>query len=127
MWATEDPEKVRTLLEKGANVNARSGDGQTAMLIALEEACDSEVVKLLMDHGAEVTTDQGIDPLVTPGQNADPKTMQLLAALYTGRPLSPDKPWKRAFGGLRHLHKETKRVNRIVQRELDAIDEDQWR
>lgn len=49
------------------------------MLIALEEACDSEVVKLLIDYGAKVTSDQGTDPVVTAGRNADSKTMQLLA------------------------------------------------
>lgn len=41
--------------------------------------------------------------------------------------ITAEKPWMRAFGGLRHLHKETQRVNRILQREFETIDEDQWR
>ena len=38
-----------------------------------------------------------------------------------------DKPWMRAYGGLRDLHKETKRINRIIEREFETIDSDQWR
>jgi ankyrin repeat protein len=85
MMATEDAEKVRELLEAGADVNARSGDGQTALLIALEESCDAEVVKLLIKHGAKATPDQGTDPLVEAGRNADPETMQALARQRGGQ------------------------------------------
>jgi hypothetical protein len=35
--------------------------------------------------------------------------------------------WMSAFGGLRHLHKETVRINRILQREFEQVDEDEWR
>jgi hypothetical protein len=35
--------------------------------------------------------------------------------------------WISAFGGLRALHKETKKINRILQREFEQIEEDQWR
>jgi ankyrin repeat protein len=79
MWATEDAEKVRALIASGANVNARSGDGQTAMSIALEQASDVEVVKALVEHGAKTTPDQGTDPLVLAARNADPSAMKLLA------------------------------------------------
>jgi len=37
---------------------------------------------------------------------------------------SPSKPWMRAFGGLGKLHRETKRLERIVQQEFERIDED---
>jgi len=36
-------------------------------------------------------------------------------------------PWMAAFGGLRHLRKETKRINEIIEREFEQIDEDEWR
>lgn len=36
-------------------------------------------------------------------------------------------PWRSAFGGLRHLHKETQRINRIIEEEFEHIEEDQWR
>jgi hypothetical protein len=35
--------------------------------------------------------------------------------------------WKKAFGGLRHLHKENQRINRIIEEEFEQIDEDEWR
>jgi len=35
--------------------------------------------------------------------------------------------WMSAFGGLRHLHKETKRINRILEREFEQIEVDEWR
>jgi hypothetical protein len=39
----------------------------------------------------------------------------------------PAPPWRSAFGGLRHMHNETKRINRILEEEFEQIDEDQWR
>jgi len=79
MWATEDPAKVRALIASGADVNARSGDGQTALLIAFDQWSDAEVVKMLLEHGAKATPDQGTDPLVMAARNGDPKAMKLLA------------------------------------------------
>lgn len=32
------------------------------------------------------------------------------------------KPWMKTFGKLRHLHKETKRTNRIIEKEFDQIE-----
>jgi hypothetical protein len=38
----------------------------------------------------------------------------------------PSAPaWMSAFGGLRHLHKETKRINRILEQEFERIEEDE--
>jgi hypothetical protein len=39
----------------------------------------------------------------------------------------PGPAWMSAFGGLRHLHKETKRINRILEQEFEQIEEDEWR
>jgi len=33
-----------------------------------------------------------------------------------------DKPWMKTFGKLRHLHKETARINRIINAEFDQIE-----
>lgn len=33
----------------------------------------------------------------------------------------------RAFGGLRDLHRETKRLERLVDQEFERIDEEAWR
>jgi hypothetical protein len=38
---------------------------------------------------------------------------------------SPNKPWMRAFGGLRDLHRESKRLERVIQREFERIDEEE--
>jgi hypothetical protein len=38
---------------------------------------------------------------------------------------SPNKPWMRAFGGLRDLHPESKRLERVVQQEFERIDEEE--
>jgi hypothetical protein len=32
------------------------------------------------------------------------------------------KPWMTTFGGLRDLHKETARINRIIEEEFDQIE-----
>ncbi|MSO21337.1 MAG: hypothetical protein EXQ56_12945 [Acidobacteria bacterium] len=32
----------------------------------------------------------------------------------------------RLFGGLRHLHKETARINQIVEEEFEQIDPEEW-
>jgi hypothetical protein len=32
-----------------------------------------------------------------------------------------------AFGGLRSLHKETERINRVLEQEFGRIEEDEWR
>lgn len=40
---------------------------------------------------------------------------------------SVGKPWEGAFGGLRDLHLENRRIDRIVASEFETIDEEQWR
>lgn len=47
-------EVARLLLDRGANVNAKDGDGWTA-LIKAAQAGHIEMVQLLMDHGADMT------------------------------------------------------------------------
>ncbi len=42
-----------------------------------------------------------------------------------GKPPAP--AWMSAFGGLRGLHKETGRINRILEEEFERIEEGQWR
>jgi hypothetical protein len=40
---------------------------------------------------------------------------------------SARKPWESAFGGLKSLHAENRRIDRTIAREFDVIDEDEWR
>jgi hypothetical protein len=39
---------------------------------------------------------------------------------------SEEKPWVKLAGGLRHLHKETVRINRILKSEFDRIEPEDW-
>jgi hypothetical protein len=33
-----------------------------------------------------------------------------------------DKPWMKTFGKLRHLHRETAKIDRIIEEEFDQIE-----
>jgi len=37
------------------------------------------------------------------------------------------KPWMRIAGKLRHLHKETARINKLVEEEFETIEPEDWR
>jgi hypothetical protein len=41
--------------------------------------------------------------------------------------VSEDKPWMQMAGGLRHLHKETARIMRIIDEEFEIIDPEDWK
>jgi hypothetical protein len=36
-------------------------------------------------------------------------------------------PWMQAFGGLRDLKQETRRIQKIIDKEFGQIDEEDWR
>jgi hypothetical protein len=36
--------------------------------------------------------------------------------------ISADKPWMKSFGKLRHLRKETSRINRLIEDEFEQIE-----
>jgi hypothetical protein len=38
-----------------------------------------------------------------------------------------EKPWMRLAGGLKHLHRETVRINRIVKSEFEKIEPSDWK
>jgi ankyrin repeat protein len=52
MWAALDFEKTKVLLAHGADVNAKSDDSRTPLMIAASRPGGAPVVKLLLDHGA---------------------------------------------------------------------------
>jgi hypothetical protein len=39
---------------------------------------------------------------------------------------SAGKPWMKTFGGLRHLHKENVRIQRLIDGEFEKIDLEAW-
>lgn len=57
---------VKTLLELGADVNAKAMDGRTTRMALLEAANRTDVIKLLVEHGADcrVLNDLGQTPLI---------------------------------------------------------------
>jgi ankyrin repeat protein len=83
MWAVDDLEKTRLLVERGADVNAKSEDGRTPLMIACGLFGNSELVKLLLDHGANVAVKVGalfgdVTPLSEAAYAGDETTMRLL-------------------------------------------------
>jgi hypothetical protein len=37
-----------------------------------------------------------------------------------------EKPWAKLVGGLKHLHKETVRINRTMKKEFERIEPEDW-
>jgi hypothetical protein len=37
-----------------------------------------------------------------------------------------DKPWMKCFGGLKHLHEENLRIQRIIDEEFETIEPEDW-
>jgi hypothetical protein len=37
-----------------------------------------------------------------------------------------EKPWMRMVGQLRHLRKETARINRLIEAEFERIEPEEW-
>ena len=40
---------------------------------------------------------------------------------------SAGKPWLKLMGKLKHLHKETERINRLIDEDSEKIDTEMWR
>ena len=41
-------------------------------------------------------------------------------------PLSTDKPWMKAAGGLRHLHAENVRIQKLIDEEFGKLEPEDW-
>jgi ankyrin repeat protein len=52
MWAIDDIEKAKLLVQRGANVNARSADGRTPLMIASAWHGGALAARYLLEHGA---------------------------------------------------------------------------
>jgi ankyrin repeat protein len=55
-WAVDDVDKVRLLVDRGADVNASSDFGRTPLMIAAAQTGSAPTVKLLLDRGAKVSS-----------------------------------------------------------------------
>jgi ankyrin repeat protein len=61
MLAARDFEKVKLLVERGANVNARASTGMTALIVAARYRGNSRVVRFLLENGAKIDLDQNLE------------------------------------------------------------------
>ena len=84
MWAASDLAKTRVLLVHGADVNAMSDDARTALMIAATTQGHATILRLLLDHDANVNpTPQPAgmsSPLIQAATAADPEMMRMLVA-----------------------------------------------
>lgn len=82
IWAASDLEKTRILVDHGADVNAKSDDMRTPLMIASRVSGGSAAVKLLLDHGANPNPNLHPDnescPLDEAAAAGDAETMRLL-------------------------------------------------
>lgn len=60
MFAGGNPEKLRILLDAGADINVQNAWGETALIIAVQsEVFNEDVIRFLLDNGADsMTVDQ---------------------------------------------------------------------
>ncbi|HKQ72824.1 MAG TPA: ankyrin repeat domain-containing protein [Blastocatellia bacterium] len=75
MLAIGDAAKVKLLLAKGAEVNAKSKQERAALTIAADRGASVEVIKLLLDNGADLSVG---NPLGAAARGGDVKVVKLL-------------------------------------------------
>ncbi len=84
MMAAKDPEKVKLLIDRGADARSKAKTGFTALMIASAYLGTSESVKLLLEHGAEVNPGKEVmfnaSPLFYASMTGDREVLTLLLA-----------------------------------------------
>ena len=52
---------------------------------------------------------------------------EAVTARLQGASANDPKPWMKHFGKLKHLRKETRRINRIIEEASEKIDAEMWK
>ena len=80
MWAVDDLEKTKLLVQHGADVNALSDDKRTALTIAAGRYGSSAIVRFLLDHGADPSFEgaRNFTPLAEAAYAEDEAVVQML-------------------------------------------------
>ncbi len=80
--AAPDAEKVKLLIDRGADVRAKAKTGFTALMVATTYFGSSQSVKLLLEHGAEARPGAGVmfdaSPLILAAFAGDRENIALL-------------------------------------------------
>ena len=77
IWAGGDAVKSRMLIEHGADINVRTQQGRTALMAAAKRNGNADLVRLLLEKGADVKT-PGDTTLIPTAQSGDVEIMRLL-------------------------------------------------
>jgi ankyrin repeat protein len=84
LWAASDLEKTRLLVDHGADVNARSSDMRTPLMVAARRPGNVATVKFLLDHGANPNPNlhpaAESSPLIEAANAGDAASFELLLA-----------------------------------------------
>jgi ankyrin repeat protein len=84
MAVAYDPGKLKLLIDRGADINAKAKTGYTALMVATTYRGTAESVKLLLAHNAEARSGTGVmfnaSPLVLAAMADDAENVSLLLA-----------------------------------------------
>lgn len=116
MWAVDNLEKTRLLVEHGAEVNARSNDGRSPLAVAASKAGASPIVKFLLEKGANPNPAGPTDAVAIRQAAAagDADVMQLLI----DHGASPKAGGEEALVG--SVASSCKRCIQLLEKSLDA-------
>jgi len=79
-WAVQEPEKMKVLLDAGADINARTENGRTAVSLAAAANFDLEPLKFLLSKGADpkLAAQNGFRPLLVAAAGGDTRAIKML-------------------------------------------------
>ncbi len=130
-WSAADAEKTRLLLDKGARINTQTETGRTALYLAASQSGREDVVRVLLDGGADpnLSTLPGRTPLMAASAEGEVTAMRLLlekganpkAASGTGSTALFDAARSRSVEAVRLLLDAGADVNTLTKRRESVL------